>query len=101
MASSSTTLCTTCSRKFSLELNSNHALAFLTFIHSRIPFYHAEEATWAIAPLLGERYIQQKTNFFGDLWTAFTNCKYVEPGTGAQAGGLVWSKNEVPKNKAS
>ncbi|CAI6237923.1 unnamed protein product [Periconia digitata] len=60
----------------------------------RIPFYHAEEATWAIAPVLGERYIQQKTNFFGDLWQSFTNCKYVEPGTGAQAGGLVWSKNK-------
>ncbi|KAF3032466.1 linoleoyl-CoA desaturase activity protein [Didymella heteroderae] len=60
----------------------------------RIPFYHAEEATWAIAPLLGERYIQQKTNFFGDLWQSFTKCKYVEPGTGAQAGGLVWSKTE-------
>ncbi|KAF3031403.1 linoleoyl-CoA desaturase activity protein [Didymella keratinophila] len=60
----------------------------------RIPFYHAEEATWAIAPLLGERYIQQKTNFFGDLWQSFTRCKYVEPGTGAQAGGLVWSKTE-------
>ncbi|KAJ8115994.1 hypothetical protein OPT61_g2481 [Boeremia exigua] len=59
----------------------------------RIPFYHAEEATWAIAPLLGERYIQQKTNFFGDLWEAFTTCRYVEPGTGAQAGGLVWAKN--------
>lgn len=61
----------------------------------RIPFYHAEEATWAIAPLLGERYIQQKTNFFGDLWESFTNCKYVEQGTGAHAGGLVWSKTKA------
>jgi hypothetical protein len=60
--------------------------------NSRIPFYHAEEATWAIAPLLGERYIQQKTNFFGDLWQSFTTCKTVEPGTGVHAGGLVWSK---------
>jgi omega-6 fatty acid desaturase (delta-12 desaturase) len=58
----------------------------------RIPFYHAEEATWAIAPLLGKRYIQQKSNFFGDLWESFTTCKTVEAGTGAQAGGLVWSK---------
>ncbi|KAF1934422.1 uncharacterized protein M421DRAFT_415455 [Didymella exigua CBS 183.55] len=60
----------------------------------RIPFYHAEEATWAIAPLLGERYIQQKSNFFGDLWQSFTSCKYVEPGTGAHAGGLVWAKTQ-------
>ncbi|CAG5156639.1 uncharacterized protein ALTATR162_LOCUS4436 [Alternaria atra] len=59
----------------------------------RIPFYHAEEATWAIAPLLGERYIQQKSNFFVDLWQSFTTCRYVEEGTGAHAGGLVWAKN--------
>ncbi|KAF2626056.1 hypothetical protein BU25DRAFT_449738 [Macroventuria anomochaeta] len=61
----------------------------------RIPFYHAEEATLAIAPLLGERYIQQKSNFFTDLWESFTTCKYVEQGTGAHAGGLVWSKNKA------
>lgn len=61
----------------------------------RIPFYHAEEATWAIAPLLGKRYIQQKTNFFADLWESFTSCKFVEEGTGAQAGGLVWAKTKA------
>ncbi|KAH8711808.1 fatty acid desaturase-domain-containing protein [Phaeosphaeriaceae sp. PMI808] len=59
-------------------------------IFPRIPFYHCEEATWAVAPLLGDRYIQQKTSFFGDLWTAFTNCKFVEEG---QDGGLVWAKS--------
>ncbi|KAH4007772.1 hypothetical protein HBI56_020190 [Parastagonospora nodorum] len=58
----------------------------------RIPFYHCEEATWAVAPLLGERYIEQRTNFFADLWEAFTTCKYVVPGTGAKAGALVWAK---------
>ncbi|PVI04211.1 Delta(12) fatty acid desaturase [Periconia macrospinosa] len=59
----------------------------------RIPFYHAEEATGAIAPLLGERYIEQKsTSFLNDLWQSFTNLKYVEPGKGAHAGGLVWSQ---------
>ncbi|CAO2653054.1 Nn.00g024650.m01.CDS01 [Neocucurbitaria sp. VM-36] len=61
-------------------------------IFPRIPFYHAEEATWAIEPLLGEKYIQQRSNFFVDLWTAFTTCKYVEEGTGAMKGGLVWGK---------
>lgn len=65
----------------------------LTMHHSRIPFYHAEEATWAIEPVLGERYIQQRSNFFVDLWTAFTTCKYVEEGTGAMKGGLVWGKS--------
>ncbi|KAF1843217.1 uncharacterized protein K460DRAFT_396578 [Cucurbitaria berberidis CBS 394.84] len=66
-------------------------------IFPRIPFYHAEEATWAIEPLLGEKYIQQRSNFFVDLWTAFTTCKYVEEGTGAMKGGLVWGKNKNTK----
>jgi hypothetical protein len=57
---------------------------------SRIPFYHCEEATWAIAPMLGERYIEQRTNFFADLWTAFTTCKFVEKG---KDGGLMWAKS--------
>jgi bifunctional Delta-12/omega-3 fatty acid desaturase len=61
----------------------------LTF-RSRIPFYHAEEATWAIAPILGEKYIQQKTNFLGDLWKSFSDCRYVEEAP--RGGGLVWGK---------
>jgi hypothetical protein len=46
-----------------------------------------------VAPLLGNKYIEQRTNFFADLWTAFTSCRYVEPGTGEKAGGLVWAKS--------
>jgi hypothetical protein len=65
----------------------------IDFYDRRIPFYHAEEATWAIAPLLGEKYIQQKSNFFGDLWEAFTQCKYVVEGEGDKKGGLVWAKS--------
>ncbi|KAH7093506.1 fatty acid desaturase-domain-containing protein [Paraphoma chrysanthemicola] len=63
-------------------------------IFPRIPFYHCEEATWAIAPMLGDKYIEQRTNFFADLWTAFTECKFVEEGTGATKGGLVWGKSK-------
>ncbi|KAJ4360484.1 uncharacterized protein N0V89_001049 [Didymosphaeria variabile] len=55
----------------------------------RIPFYHAEEATEAIRSLLGDKYIEQRTNFMADLWTAFTTCKYVEQGT--KKGQLVWA----------
>lgn len=61
----------------------------------RIPFYHAEEATWAIAPLLGDKYIQQKTNFLGDLWNSFMNFKFVEEGIGARRGALVWAKTKA------
>jgi hypothetical protein len=86
---------TTCSRK-SLEFASSLPSAILTS-SSRIPFYHAEEATWAIAPLLGEKYIQQKTNFLGDLWQSFVTCKFVEEGVGAKQGGLVWAKTPAKK----
>jgi hypothetical protein len=39
--------------------------------------------------LLGDRYIEQRTNFMADLWTAFTTCKYVEQGT--KKGQLMWA----------
>jgi|TARA_R110002003_G_scaffold325_5_gene18794 omega-6 fatty acid desaturase (delta-12 desaturase) len=44
--------------------------------------------------MLGDKYIEQRTNFFADLWTAFTECKYVEEGAGAMKGGLVWGKSK-------
>ncbi|KAF2832708.1 fatty acid desaturase, type 1 [Ophiobolus disseminans] len=56
----------------------------------RIPFYHCEEATWAVAPMLGDKYIEQRTNFFIDLWEAFTQCKYVESD---KKGSLMWAKS--------
>lgn len=55
----------------------------------RIPFYHAEEATEAVRGLLGERYIEQRTNFMADLWTAFKTCKYVEQGP--KKGQYMWA----------
>ncbi|KAF9734722.1 hypothetical protein PMIN03_009606 [Paraphaeosphaeria minitans] len=55
----------------------------------RIPFYHAEEATEAVRGLLGDKYIEQRTNFMADLWTAFMTCKYVEQG--AKKGQLMWA----------
>lgn len=39
--------------------------------------------------LLGDKYIEQRTNFMADLWTAFTTCKYVEQG--AKKGVLFWA----------
>jgi hypothetical protein len=42
--------------------------------------------------MLGERYIEQRTNFFADLWTAFTTCKFVEKG---KDGGLMGPRARV------
>jgi hypothetical protein len=40
--------------------------------------------------MLGNKYIEQRTNFFVDLWQAFTTCKSVVQG---KNGGLVWAKS--------
>ncbi|PSN62261.1 delta-12 fatty acid desaturas-like protein [Corynespora cassiicola Philippines] len=49
-------------------------------LFSRIPFYHTEEATEAIVPLLGDYYHSDKGNsFILGLWISFTKCQWVEP----------------------
>ncbi|PQE27498.1 fatty acid desaturase protein [Rutstroemia sp. NJR-2017a BVV2] len=60
-----------------------HNIAEFHVIHhlfSRIPQYHAEEATKAIMPLLGASYhADKKRNFWKCMWEAFTKCQYVVP----------------------
>ena len=56
---------------------------------SRIPFYHAEEATEAIKPLLGDLYRRDERSFMGQLWEMFSKCLYVEPDAAAP-GTLKW-----------
>lgn len=69
------------------------------FCYRQIPFYHAEEATRAIIPLLGSRYYQDKaSSFVGGLWQAFTECQWVEPGQGdyTENGELRFQKGPSP-----
>jgi hypothetical protein len=49
------------------------------FLRSRIPHYHAQEATDAMKPLLGEYYHSDKTSYWGALWKAFTECQWIAP----------------------
>ncbi|KAK3301673.1 fatty acid desaturase-domain-containing protein [Chaetomium strumarium] len=58
----------------------------------RIPFYKAEEATEAIKPLLGDLYHRDDRSFIGQLWSTFTQCKYVESDPAAP-GALKWAEN--------
>ncbi|APA10889.1 hypothetical protein sscle_07g056590 [Sclerotinia sclerotiorum 1980 UF-70] len=62
-----------------------HNIADYHVIHhlfSRIPFYHTEEATKAIIPLLGPDYHTAKTGkFIESLWESFTQCQYLETDT--------------------
>jgi hypothetical protein len=46
---------------------------------SRIPHCHAEEATKAILPLLGDSYHSDNRSFLWCMWESFTRCQYVVP----------------------
>ncbi|KAL2261291.1 hypothetical protein VTK26DRAFT_4450 [Humicola hyalothermophila] len=59
----------------------------------RIPFYHAEEATEAIKPLLGDLYRKDSRSFLGQLWETWTKCKYVEADP-AVPGALKWAETK-------
>ncbi|KAL2141062.1 hypothetical protein VTI28DRAFT_2909 [Corynascus sepedonium] len=59
----------------------------------RIPFYKAEEATEAIKPLLGDLYHREERSFLGQLWSTFTQCKYVEADP-AVPGALKWAEKK-------
>lgn len=62
-------------RHFFHEIIDYHVVHHL---FSRIPFYKAEEATWAIQPLLGEKYVEQKDeSFLYSLMMTFRKCIYV------------------------
>ena len=55
---------------------------------STIPFYHADEATEAIKPVMGEHYRSNTTNgplgFLKALWSSARWCQWGEPNKGAK-----------------
>lgn len=62
-------------RHFFHEIIDYHVVHHL---FSRIPFYKAEQATWAIQPLLGAQYHEEKEqSFLGSLVATFRKCIYV------------------------
>ncbi|KAI4601367.1 hypothetical protein KJ359_012559 [Pestalotiopsis sp. 9143b] len=61
-------------------------------LFSRIPFYYAEDATEAIKPMLGDLYHKDERSFYGQLWSVFNNCKYVE-NEPKMPGVMRWHKN--------
>ncbi|KAK1356534.1 Omega-6 fatty acid desaturase, endoplasmic reticulum isozyme 2 [Heracleum sosnowskyi] len=59
-----------------------------------IPHYHAEEATRAIKPILGEYYQYDDSPFYKSLWSTVKECVYVEEDQGEQNKGLYWYSNK-------
>jgi omega-6 fatty acid desaturase (delta-12 desaturase) len=47
-------------------------------LFSNMPFYHAQEATEAVKPLLGAYYLSDSTFVPLALWRAWNKCKFVE-----------------------
>lgn len=58
-------------------------------IFSKMPFYHAQEATIHIKKVLGPYYLKDDTPIAHALWRSFTCCRYVE-----DDGNIVFYKNE-------
>lgn len=58
---------------------------------STIPFYHADEATEAIKPIMGKHYRvsdqRGSLGFLRSLWISARTCQWVEPNQGAQGEG--------------
>ena len=66
---------------------------------STIPFYHADEATEAIKPVMGRHYRSDtkdgSVGFIKSLWTTARNCQWVEPveGTTGENAGVLFYRN--------
>ena len=66
---------------------------------STIPFYHADEASEAIKPIMGRHYRSNTTDgtvgFLKSIWTSARMCHWVEPteGTEGEAKGVMFFRN--------
>lgn len=66
---------------------------------STIPFYHADEATEAIKPVMGKHYRSDtkggSLGFVRSLWTNFRRCQWVEPieGTTGEDAEVLFFRN--------
>ncbi|CAI5741572.1 unnamed protein product [Hyaloperonospora brassicae] len=59
-------------------------------VFSKMPFYHCEEATNAMKPVLGKFYLKDTTPAPLAVWRSYKHCKFVE-----DDGEIVFYKNEL------
>lgn len=59
-------------------------------LFSKMPFYHAQEATEHIREVLGKYYLKDETPIARALWRSIRNCQFVE-----DAGDVVFYKNKL------
>lgn len=71
----------------------HHHIADTHVLHhlfSQIPHYHAQEATEALIPILGEYYRKDDRFFLTALWQDYSLCRYVAPDVVGQ--GVLWQR---------
>ena len=84
----------TVDRSYGALLNTlHHHIADTHVAHhlfSQMPHYHAQEATAALKPVLGEYYRSDDTFVLAALWREMGACRYVAPD--ARGGGVLWPR---------
>jgi omega-6 fatty acid desaturase (delta-12 desaturase) len=60
------------------KLHLIHVTHVCHHLFSYIPFYHSDEVTKAIKPILGEYYLKSDRNYFLALWDNFKHCDTLE-----------------------
>lgn len=81
-----------------------HRIADLHVAHhlfSYIPFYHAEEVTKIIKPMLGEYYLEDTRPIFKALWEDWAACRYVAPEDESGPDVLWWQVASRPAKSKS
>ena len=62
-------------------------------LFSQMPHYHAEEATAALKPILGDYYLYDDRNVLLALWQDSAVTKYVAPDAESDKKGLLWFRH--------
>ncbi len=75
-------------------LHSNPQTHVLHHLVPTIPHYHAEEATAAIRPVLGEYYKIDRTPMLKAIWRETKECIFVEPDEKSDSKGILWFRKQ-------
>lgn len=84
----------TVDRNYGWFLNTvHHHIADTHVAHhlfSQMPHYHAQEATKALKPILGQYYKCDERFIFYALWQDYSQCRYVTADPGDKNQGILW-----------
>mmetsp|Transcript_4256 Transcript_4256/g.16053 ORF Transcript_4256/g.16053 Transcript_4256/m.16053 type:complete len:407 (-) Transcript_4256:178-1398(-) len=73
------------------KLHNIHSHHVVHHLFSKLPSYHAAEATEALKQVCGEYYLEDDTNFFLALWNNYRDCVSLTPEK--DNGNVLWWKD--------